>query len=346
MRQLAAQDKFSGTVLLVHAGRPVLARSYGMADKQRSVRNGPDTIYALASVTKMFTAVAIAQLLQQGRLALGEKLDTYLDGFPAEVANAVTIHQLLTHTSGMGDYAQSPGYFDEAFTWTTAEQVFDRTLGYVRQAPLAFIPGSAFLYSNSGYHTLGAIVAKVSGQDYYSYVREHVFARAGMTSSDFYTKPQWSTGVRFARPYATQPSGERADASDLEPYIGWPAGNSFATAPDLVRFAQALRGDELLEPAFTELVLGPKVPMPPLPPKPGVTPPIGFQAYVPGAKLVNHQWAVGHNGAAPGISTNLEWFPASGWVVVKLSNYDVPTTAAIDEMARTLITQHYRGQST
>ncbi|MFC7589401.1 serine hydrolase domain-containing protein [Nonomuraea antimicrobica] len=105
--RLAQADQFSGTVLLRHRSRPVLARSYGMADKARSIPNGPDTIFKLASVSKCLTAVALGQLVQRDKVDLHAPLGDYLDGFSAETAK-VTVHHLLTHTAGLGEYAQSP----------------------------------------------------------------------------------------------------------------------------------------------------------------------------------------------------------------------------------------------
>lgn len=339
--QLAADNLFSGTVLLVHRDRPTLARSYGMADKRRSIRNGPDTIYALGSVTKVFTAVAIAQLAQQGKLAYNGTLGTYLDGFPAAVADTVTIHHLLTHTSGMRDYMQDPDFWPESAKWTSAEQVMDGCLQFIRKAPLAFAPGTQSVYSNSGYHTLGAIVAKISGKSYYDYIRERIFRPAGMSTSDFYTKPQWLDDRRIAHPYTAQrqPAGQLVDAIDgYHLYIGSPAGNAFSNAADLVRFTKALLGNKLLNPAFTELTLSPKSPRAPLQPKPGPLP-ITFNTYATAADLVNNQWVIGHNGGAPGISTNLEWYPAKDWVAIVLSNYDPSPAAAVDLKARQLIAQ-------
>ncbi|WP_246258550.1 serine hydrolase domain-containing protein [Amycolatopsis anabasis] len=222
--RLAAEDKFSGTVLLRHRDRPVLSRSVGMADHQRSIPNGPDTI-SLASITKLFTGVAIAQLAQRNKVAYHEKLGAYLDGFPDEIADQVTVHQLLTHTSGMGDHMQLPGYEKAAATWTSVQQTWDGEPEFVRKTGLAFIPGSGWRYCNTGYHALGAIVAEVSGQSYYDYVRENIFTPAGMTSSDFYTKPQWRDGRRIAHPYAPQDSGKRVDVLEEDPhFVGSPAG--------------------------------------------------------------------------------------------------------------------------
>lgn len=340
--QLAAEDTFSGTVLLLHRGRRVLSRSFGMADKQRSVANGPDTIFALGSITKLFTAVAVAQLVQQGKVAFHGTLGTYLDGFPPDVAGTVTVHQLLTHTSGMGDYLRSPGFWTQAPTWGSVAQAWDGSMAFVRQGGLSFAPGTGHAYSNSGYHALGAIVAKVTGRSYYDYVRDHVFRPAGMTGSDFFTTAQWRDDRRIAHPYSTQESTQRADVIDRHVFVGSPAGGSFATAGDLARFTAALLGDQLLSPAYTGLILSPKVPVDPPPPPPGLPPLVAFETYAPLAVLTNGQWAVGHNGGAPGVSTDLEWYPDSGWVTVLLSNYDLGTrsaTAPVNALAQKLITQ-------
>jgi CubicO group peptidase (beta-lactamase class C family) len=208
-----------------------------MANKALRLPNRPDTIFAVASITKLFTQVAIDQLAEQDKLAYDGKLGDYLDGFPPEIADTVTINHLLTHTSGMGDFHKDEGFFDEARTWDTAEEVMNGIMAYIRRGKLSFPPGTGNQYSNSGYSTLGAIVEKVSEQSYYKYVKQHVFVPADMTSADFYTTPQWRDDRRIARPYTLLPTGERVDAVDRYLFIGTPAGGALATAADLVRFA-------------------------------------------------------------------------------------------------------------
>ncbi|HCT77226.1 MAG TPA: serine hydrolase [Micromonosporaceae bacterium] len=339
----AAKDEFSGTVLLTYRGRPILSRSHGMANKQLSTPNGPGTIFALASVTKLFTAVAIAQLVQRRKVAYNGKLGAYLGGFPSEVADKVTIHHLLTHTSGLGDHHMTPGFWEKAATWTSADEVMEGINAIIRQSPLAFAPGAGSKYSNSGYHLLGAIVAQVSGQSYYDYVREHIFGPVGMSSTDFYTRPQWRDDQRIARPYNKLPSGERIDIYNRRLYIGTPAGDAFSTCADMDRFAHALLGEKLLTPAFTQLTLSGKLPMPPPmqgpPGAPSGTPPqTAFQCYGPIALMVNNQWTLGHGGGSPGVSTTIDMYPDNRWVVVILSNYDMGTVQPIAGLARRLIT--------
>lgn len=337
---LAAADQLSGTVLVARDGDPVLSRSYGYADREKGLRNRADTIFCLGSVTKLFTAVAVAQLAQRGALSLVDPIGRHLDGFAADVAGKVTIHHLLTHTSGLGDFTRDAGYFEEAAGWTTPEQVMDGTLRYVRTEPLAFLPGSSDAYSNSGFHVLGCIVQQVSGRSYYDYVREHVFRPAGMTAADFTTLPRWRSGSRFAHPYPTDRSGTRTDALDGDafPYVGNPAGNAFATAPDLVRFVRALSGDKLLNVAYRNVFLTPKLPRPPLPAaggKPAVTP---FEGYGQSHFVINGRRVAGHLGAAPGVSAGVDWYPDAGWTVVALTNYDVSPDVQINQTLRAILT--------
>jgi CubicO group peptidase (beta-lactamase class C family) len=332
---LAARDRFSGTVLLVHRRRPVLARSYGPADRAGGAPNGPDTIFALGSITKLFTAVAIAQLVERGRVDYHEKIGGYLTGLPDELA-AATVHHLVTHAGGQRDYMADPAYWEVALGWDSVEEVWEGSMSFVRRDPVRFVPGSAYEYSNSGYHLLGAIVAAVSGQSYYDYVRQHVFRRAGMTTADFYTTAQWRDDPRIAHPYAGQPPAERVDRLDAHIFIGSPAGGAHACAPDLVRFADALRGNRLLSTPFTDLLHGAKTP------RGRRTTPLGveetsFATYAPMAILSGGQWLYWHNGGAPGVSTELAWYPTSDWTTVILSNYD-QATMSLNALSRKLIT--------
>ncbi|GLW12681.1 serine hydrolase [Microtetraspora sp. NBRC 13810] len=321
----AAQDVFSGTVLLAHRDRPVLTRAYGMADQRQGVPNRPDTLFNLASVTKCFTGLAIAQLVVQGKVAFHEKLGTYLGGFPAEIAD-VTVQQLLTHTSGVGRPALGGGIWP---TWNSVEETVEGTLGIIRSTPLQFAPGTRFGYSNDGYWVLGAIVAQVSGGSYYDYVRRHVFAPAGMTRTDFLTRPQVLADPDVARPYWTQPSGARVDftTTPMFGFVGGPDGGAYSTAPDLLRFASALRAGRLLDPAYTELVTTAKVPVPPRPGSPATEREFadyGFHDFV-----VAGQPIYGHPGSGPGVATNLDVHPGSDWVAIVLGNYDSGVKAIV-----------------
>jgi CubicO group peptidase (beta-lactamase class C family) len=202
-------------------------------------------------------------------------------------------------------------------------------------------PKGANRYSNNGYDTLGAIVAAVSGQSFYDYVREHIFAPAGMTRSGFYPRPRWLTDKRFAHPYMLDPSGHRVDAlrtgqGAARMFIGTGGGNAFSTAADLVRFAAALQDGTLLDPTYTELYMSPKFPTRP---RGAVDPAVrSFVAYGAPAPIVNNHRLFTHGGGAAGESTNWTIYRDLDWCGVILSNYDQIDLAAIIDRERTLIT--------
>ena len=177
----AQSDDLSGTVLIARDGIPVMERAYGYACKGHGVRNHTDTLFNIGSMTKMFTAVSIMQLVEQGRLSVDDPMTRYLPNYPPDIGNRVTIHHLLTHTSGMGSF------------WNDAFQARKATLrtvsDYLRlfvDEPLAFEPGARFGYSNAGYVVLGAIVEQVTDMSYDAYVAERIFARAGMQHTAAY----------------------------------------------------------------------------------------------------------------------------------------------------------------
>jgi CubicO group peptidase (beta-lactamase class C family) len=331
----AAADQFSGNVLVAYRGHPVLTRSYGMADKGRSVPNGPETIFDLESITKTFTAVACAQLIQQGRIDLYGPLGTYLDGFRAHIAKKVTVHQLLTHTSGLGvhnnDFSTTQEFFSERLTWTSGQETMDAVMSIIRKEPLVFTPGTQNGYSNSGMFVVGAIVEQVSGQSYYDYVREHVFRAAGMTSSGFYTRPQARANPRIAHAYLPAQSGGFTDFTESDDFgfIGTPVQGAYSTVSDLLRYADALRTGTLLLPTFGALFTGAKVALSPsdLPPDPSTR---RFYGYGFRVKMVNSHDVFGHSGSGAGTTTNLDVYPGLDWVGVVLGNYGNSITPIVD----------------
>lgn len=172
-------DMFSGTVLVARDGKPVFVKSYGMANYELGAPNTSDTTYLLGSVVKQFTAVAILQLQERGKLKVSDPICRYLDDCPVSW-QGITLHHLLTHTSGIPNFSSLPDW-DEKLAmrnYTRPELV-----GLFRDLPLEFSPGEKFDYSNSGYALLGVIIERVSGQDYDQYLREQLFAPAGMAGA-------------------------------------------------------------------------------------------------------------------------------------------------------------------
>jgi CubicO group peptidase (beta-lactamase class C family) len=266
LRDLAARDRFSGVVLLAHGGRPVLQRAYGLADRVRAVPNHAGTRFNVASVTKSLTAVAVLRLVERGDLALDTMVGAVLDGFSPAVAGAVTVHHLLTHTSGLGSYSRTDGFRDGLGVWADEAAVMDGLLELVCAESPAFTPGARHAYSDSGYVVLGAMAAAVAGRSYYDEVRAGVLATARMTRSGLFTEPEVLAARDIAHPHTTDPdTGERIDftTSQYFGHVGGPADGAYCTAEDLLRFAVALRDGDLLGPAFGAVTTSAKVPVPP-----------------------------------------------------------------------------------
>jgi CubicO group peptidase (beta-lactamase class C family) len=200
-------DEFSGAVLVANDGDPIVQEAYGLADRETVQPNDIDTRFNLGSVSKMFTGVAIAQLVEQGKLAFGDTIGEYLTGFPDDVADTVTIDQLLTHTSGMGDFLRG-GNPEQAKAAETATDL----LPLITNEPLLFEPGTQGSYSNSGYAVLGAIIEAVSGESYYDYVRDRIFEPAEMTRTDWF--PPGENTDNTAKGYMRSAVGA---AGDVQP---------------------------------------------------------------------------------------------------------------------------------
>ncbi|WP_049571793.1 serine hydrolase domain-containing protein [Streptomyces sp. SBT349] len=330
LTELAEEGTFTGSVLLTHRGDTVLARSHGMANRDAGIANAPDTIFHLGSGTKLFTAVAVAQLARRGALRFQDPIGRYADGFPPEIAETVTVHHLLTHSAGMGNFQQSAEYQDQAPTWETHDEMMNGILDIVRATRLDYAPGAGQRYSNSGYVTLGAVLAGAAERNYFAYIREHVFQAADMTTADFSSKHEWRTNPLFARPYTHQDteSEEPVDAIERHDSTGTPAGGSFASCRDLDRFCQALRSGDLLDPASVSLVLTPKAPLLRPPPQEPPTRPTAegaeaFYTYGASTYVAGDRWAVERGGDSPGVSVGFTVFqPDNDWVLVSLSNVD------------------------
>jgi CubicO group peptidase (beta-lactamase class C family) len=347
VEQQAARDQFSGTVLLAHRGRPVLARSYGMANKARSIPNRPNTIFALASLGKIFAGIAVSQLAAQGKIDFFATLGTYLDGFPAQIADTVTVHQMFVHTSGMGNYQSSQIWQQQSRTWSTPAQEFDDTMAVIRQTPLLVTPGTRYTYSNSGYYTLGAIAAQVSGQTFGDHVRAHVFRPARMVNTNYYTTAQALANPDIAHGYGPrQPDGTRIDLATaqgrgIQTGGGAGSGGGMSSALELLSLAQTLQANGLINEAYTQVVTNGKYPLTPSdlsdqPPSQSVMSGYGFEQ-----RIVNGHRIFGHGGAAPqpgGIAVDLSIYADLDWVSVLLSNYYIVTTPYL-QLVDQLLTQ-------
>jgi CubicO group peptidase (beta-lactamase class C family) len=291
VKRLVAGGRFSGVVAVATNGTRWFGRAYGRAVDV-------DQRFSLASMSKMFTAVAIAQLAQQRKIRFDDPIARHLPEYPwPEVARRVTIEQLLTHTGGLGDFLEDAAFQAARAAGTRFASAADY-LQYVRDERPAFEPGSRFLYSNSGYVVLGAIIERVSGLDYYDYIVEHVLRPAGMRRTD--------------------PRGKH----------GSPAGSAISTAGDLVRFAHALQTHRLLDAGHTKLVLAPRVATPF-----GNSYALGFFVRNRGTP----ERIVGHDGESESVHALLDLYIEDGHAVVVLADLHPPAARNVASKLETLL---------
>jgi len=326
IQRLADADAFSGTVLLAKDGKILFKKAYGLASKRFNVPNKIDTKFNLGSMNKMFTGVAIAQLVQRGRLSLDDPLSKFVstDWLPRDITEKIRIKHLLTHTSGLGSY------FNAKFA-ESSRLLFRELSDYkplIADSTLAFEPGTGWQYSNTGMFLLGVVIEKVTGQSYFDYIRENVYKPAGMINTDCYEmdKPVPNLAIGYSR----DPSGDGPGwTNNLYKHVvkGGPAGGGFSTVEDLLKFGIALRSGKLLNRKYTEMVWSGK-------PELG-SPEYGFGFGIegePGNRIV------GHGGGFSGINSNLDMFLDSGYTSVVMSNYDMgarPVASKIKELLGT-----------
>lgn len=324
--QLVAEEKFSGALLIAKDGKPLLKQAFGLASIAYGVPNRIDTKFNLGSMNKMFTAVAIAQLAEAGKLEYDDPIITHLPDYPnPDVAAKVTIHHLLTHMSGLNDYFNDK--FDGASRarFRTVQDFFPLFV----DDPLQFEPGRQWSYSNSNFIVLGAIIEAVSGEDYFAYIRQHIYQPAGMINSDAYPMDRETPNLAIG--YTRNP-GETEWRNNLYEHVikGGPAGGGFSTVDDLLRFAQALIQHQLLSPESTALLTTGKVK---LPGNDGAEYGYGFAV-----EMVNGHRRFGHNGGFTGINSELQIYPDLGYVVAVMSNYDPPSASRVAKRIGQLLT--------
>ncbi|BAH39995.1 MAG TPA: hypothetical protein DGD08_12405 [Gemmatimonas aurantiaca] len=333
---LAAKGWFSGQLLITRARATLYSRTEGLADRGSGTPVRDDTRFNLASLNKTFTAVAIAQLAEQGKLSLDDRVGRFLPRWAnATVRDSVTIRQLLTHTAGMGQYWSSAG-------WNAARERIRSVNDYaavLASEPLLSSPGTRFEYSNSGFIVLGAIIEAVSGTSYYAYVQRHILDRAGMTNTSFPAIDEvggdvavgYTSGVSGPprAPDFTQSAPASLPNTVTLPGRGGPAGGGYSTAQDLVKFGEALLNDRLVSRAWRDSLWTPRSKDPRAPAS--IRYGLGFSMTVDSAGRVID---VGHNGGTPGGGSELVIDPRNGTIIAALTNQDVPALFRVMARAR------------
>lgn len=225
-------NNFSGTVIVTKNGTVLLKKAYGLADYEWNIKNTVDTKFQLASVTKQFTATAILQLVEQGKLSLDDKLSKFFPDYPK--ADSVTIHMLLSHSSGLG-----MGFKELATSTISADSAYNE----IKKMPYEFSPGTKSEYSNIGYYLLGKIIEKVSGEKYAVYLKKNIFEKVGMKNTGVSNND--SIILKKAKVYHRTENGYAHN-----PYINWTFNighdGVYSTVDDLALWDQALYGTTIL----------------------------------------------------------------------------------------------------
>jgi CubicO group peptidase (beta-lactamase class C family) len=297
---------FMGTVLVAKDGKTLFSNGYGFANAEHGVLNNVDTKFRLGSITKQFTAVAVLQLEEQGKLKVSDPMCSYVANCP-ESWKPITLHHLLTHTSGLFNFTSDPEYPAKIMLPSPPA----KTLEKIRDKPLRFEPGARFEYSNSGYLALAIVVEKASGESYPAYMTKHVFQPAGMNDSghDDHRPVLKNRATGYE---GMGPGLRHAAYHDMTIPIG--AGDLYSTAADLVRWDRALEGDKLLKaPARTKLF----------------TPEKSNYAYGWIVTKTHNRASQMHGGGIDGFSTVITRFPEERLVVIALSNNTSPLTVKI-----------------
>ncbi len=301
-------------VLVAKQGQVIYKKAYGSADLELNVALTPDMVFNLASITKQFTAVAILQLVEQGKISLHDSLQKFIPDFPSK-GYTITIENLLTHTSGIKDYMHLdfPNSYMERWDYRP-KQLVDSFKNY----PLEFEPGTKFSYSNSGYYLLGYIIETISGKRYQNYVQDNLLKPLGLTHTYFD-----STGIIIPNRVHGYLKDDRVYRNEdyWSPTIEYSAGGLISNVDDLFKWHEGLYSyqilkKETLQKAFTSYKL-----------KDGVSTDYGYGWYL---KTSNGIKSIEHAGGIPGFMTNEIYFPAEDIFFAILCNCG---SAPVDELS-------------
>jgi len=254
-------EPFAGVVSVHQGGLIVFEQAYGAALRSESLPNQVDTRFQIASGCKIFTSVAICQLMEQGVLAPDTMLVDCLDVPFAHFDPRITVHQLLTHTSGIPDYFDEEVMDNYEALWRQLPMYGIRNpadfLPLFQNEPMQSPPGVTFVYNNAGYIVLGLIVEQATGMRFTDYVAEYIFRSCGMHDSGYFAADQLP--ARTARAYIENADGTWRSNIYAVPIIGGPDGGAYTTADDMARFWQTLAEHGLLSRASTARLLTPQI---------------------------------------------------------------------------------------
>jgi len=325
-------EPFSGVAHLTKGDEVLFARGYGWAMRSESVPNHVDTRFQMASGGKIFTAVAICQLVERGQLRFDTRLSDCVDVVFPHYAPDITVHHLLTHSSGIISYFEEDVDPDYEVLWQDLPVYRVRGprdfLPLFQHKPMKFPPGQRFDYNDGGYILLGLVVECVTGLSFSRYVEENVFQRADMADSGYFAADQLPERTAYA--YISQEDGLWRTNVFAVPSVGAPDGGVYTTAPDMTRFWHALVGERLLGAQTTATLLAPQIPT-------GWRSPYTHYGY--GVWMDRSQGKVEKvfvEGSDPGVAMRSTVYPGSDLILTLLGNSEHALWPLLEEMERAL----------
>lgn len=314
--RVMADAEISGSVIVTKGGETVFSAGYGLANREHNVPNTPDTKFRIGSITKQFTALGILMLRDRGRLDVTDWVGQHVPGLPASWRD-LTIHQLLTHTSGIMHSWALPGFTETMAVPTT----LDETLARFFDQPLLFEPGTDFTYSGVGYFLLAKVIEVVSGQPYADFLRAEIFEPLGMRDSGA-DRPMAILAQR-ASGYQRSESGVVENAPDIFMPLLTGGGNLYSTVGDLARWDRALTEHELVSEAAYELMYRAELEQ---------------YAYAWRVAELDGRQVLSHSGGLPGFAAFNLRIPAEEIDVVVLTNLTPgPVAQVARELAQVLL---------
>lgn len=310
---------FFGTILITHADKELLNKQCGEASKTEGRRINEETLFNLASVNKMFTSTAILQLAEQNNLQLTDTINKWIDKswLPDTITSKITVHHLLTHMSGLGNFINGD-FFSIPHT---AYKTSDDYKSLFQNEHTAFAPGSQFQYSNSGMFLLGVIIEKVSGLNYDNFLRKNIFSVAGLSKTTAFPADLNSAAIGYA--YTPYNTNEWTSNEELN-FTGTAAGGYYSTASDMRKFIQALLAGRLISPTSLQKMTV----------NHAGNAGYGYGLFV--GKTLTGESVIGHPGNFNGVDNSVDYFSRSAFNVIILSNYQ-DGTAFLKEYCRKLI---------
>jgi len=322
----AANGDFLGSALVAGSEGVLFKKGYGSANFEWDILNTPDTKFRLGSITKQFTSMLIMQLVQEGKLTLDGKISDYLPYYPKDKGSRVSIHHLLTHTSGIPSYTGMPTFGEIARDPYSPKEF----IKFFADSAFEFEPGSQYRYNNSGYFLLGVIIEEVTGKPYATVLQERIFGPLGMASSGYDMSgpiiPKRASGYEWG-------IDGFVNAGYLDMTLPYAAGSLYSTVEDLYRWDRALSTEKLLPARFRDRLFEPAI----------QTPGGGSYAYGWSVRyrrfgsMKDSVFVVSHGGGINGFNTLIVRIPKEEILVVLLNNTGRAPLGAISEAILALL---------